>query len=190
MLRGISIHDEALIIRNKRGGSYLSDAEKISRDYRFFAYLDDDGESIIPVTNEHFAIDLVDNRGPWSDFLNDSKHYVYIARTIRLRDEFRILSSFYLVANPFKSLMSVPEREIRNTSIKNVLRIRFNLLTLRTEWHMRSVSIDNYCAKKLCEDSGTLCNQFDVYGYSLHDAPLFFHRFTAPCNNRIMKIIT
>jgi len=184
------LKDECLIKRNKRGGSYLSNADQINRDYRFFAYLDDDGESVIPLKSEYFSIALVDERGSWSDFLNDSRQYLRITRVISVRDEFKLLSDFYLASSPFESLMSIPQQEICNASIKNLLQIRFNLPTLATEWRMRSLVIDDGWAKTLCEDAGTLGTQFDVYGYTLHEAPLFFHRFIAPCNKRVMKIVT
>jgi DNA-binding GntR family transcriptional regulator len=87
-------------------------------------------------------------------------------------------------------MLSIPEEELNSASIKNVLQIQFGLPTLNTEWHMNSLGAKGELAKILQVKPETMCNSFDVYSYTLRNEPLFFHRYIAPCNDRVMKIIT
>ena len=184
------LKDENLIIRNKRQGSFLASAEKINRDYWFFAFLDDDGEMIMAVTDEGLTVDVVEALGPWSDFLGKWPQYFRITRTINVHDEFRIHSEFYLASPRFRPILWIPPEELSHTSIKNVLQVRFGTPTLRAEWRMRFAALDLEQPERLRAEPGTPGVWFDVNGYTLRDEPLFFHKFLVPRNTREMKIAT
>jgi len=182
------LKEEGLITRNKRGGSYLADAHNIRRDYRFFAFLDDDGESLIPVSNHEFIIDSCDTPGPWQDFLGRDVKLLEISRIVSVRDEFRLYSKFYLAEDPFGSLRQMSKSELQNASLKNLLRLRFGHPTLKTQWQLQNCSVTDETAKKLQCNAGAAANQFDVLGFSHQKKPLFYHRYLSPMHSRVMKI--
>lgn len=183
------LRDENLIIRNKRQGSFVASAEKINRDYRFFAFLDDDGKTVIPVATDDLSIEAVENPGQCCDFLGRWPHYVRITRTVDVRGEFRLHSQFYLALPRFDLILDLPVAELTHASIKNVLQVRFGAPTLRTDWYMRFVTVADEQAKRLRIETGATVTQFTINGTTLRDEPLFVHRIVVPRNDRVMKIV-
>ena len=184
------LKDESLIVRNKRGGTYVSSSERINRDYQFFCYLGSDGKSSIPYTIEKIDMSVVNKKGPWNEFLDKSVKCIRISRTINFSDDFQLYSEFMLPYPRFKSLLRIQKQQLIEFSIKNLLHVRFGLPTLSSEWHFNSFTAKHTSAKKLKINVGTMCSLFDVRGYSLNKQPLFFHRIIAPCNSRVLKIIS
>ena len=184
------LKEENLIVRNKRGGTYVSSSEQINHDYQFFHYLKSDGKTSIPYKIEKIDMKVVNKKGPWTEFLDKSTKCIQISRSINFRDEFQLYSEFYLSYTRFKSLLEIQKDQLKEFSIKNLLHVRFGLPTLNTEWHFNSFPAKHTSAKKLKIKVGTMCSLFDVRGYSLDNQPLLFHRIIAPCNSCVMKIIS
>ena len=184
------LKDENLIVRNKRGGTYVSSSERINREYQFFDYLGIDGKSSLPYTIENLDIKTVKKKGPWIQFLESSPKCIRISRSINFHEKFHVHSEFYLNYLKFKSLLEVQKEQLIEVSIKNLLHVRFGLPTLSTEWHFNSFLANQTLANKLKVKANTMCSLFDVRGYSLNNQPLLFHRIIAPCNSYVLKIIT
>ena len=184
------LKDESLIVRNKRGGTYVSSSERINQEYQFFSYLGSDGKSSIPYTIDKIDMSVINKKGPWSEFLDKADKCIRISRSINFSDEFQLYSEFILPYIRFKPLLKIPKQQLIEFSIKNLLHVRFGLPTLSSEWHFSSFSAKHASAKRLNIKVGTMCSLFDVLGYSLNKQPLFFHRIMAPSNRRVLKIIS
>jgi DNA-binding GntR family transcriptional regulator len=184
------LKDERLITRNKRQGSFLAAAEVINRDYRFFAFWDDDRTIFIQVEIEKFSIECVAEQGPWSNFLGKARKYIKITRTANVGGEFRLFSELYLSLSRFDSILQIPQDELAQSGIIQVLQVHFGTPTLKTDWTMRFAYVEKGQAKNLHVKLGATAALFDVCGYTLRDKPVLFHRILVPHNDRQMNIVT
>lgn len=182
------LRDENFIIRIKKQGTFVSDSVSIDQDFKFFVFLDDDGQTMLPIESKSVEMKLRDGKGPWDLLFSKWPKHICITRIITINQEFDVYSEFYLAWPQFKSILEMPLDVFADTSFRNLLHTKFYVPTSKLEWTSRFVRTDPAIASLLSIPENEPVSVFDAKGYTLRDQPLYLHRIFVPPNSREMKI--
>lgn len=183
------LRDENFIIRIKKQGTFVSDSVSIDQDFKFFVFLDDDGESMVPIETRTVGMELRDGMGPWDLLFSKWPKHICITRLISINKEFDVYSEFFLAWPQFRSILDMPLDVFADTSFRNLLHTKFYVPTSKLEWSSRFVPADAELASQLSIGSSDPVAVFDAKGYTLREEPLYLHRLYVPPNGREMKIV-
>jgi len=182
------LRDENFIVRIKKQGTFVSDSSSIDQDFKFFVFLGDDGESLLPISTKSVEMELRDGIGPWPTLFSEWPKHICITRLISINREFDVYSEFYLAWPQFKSVLDMPLDVFADTSFRNLLHTKFYVPTSKLEWSSRFVPAGSEKAALMSIGENDPVAVYDAKGYTLRDEPLYLHRLFVPPNGREMKI--
>lgn len=183
------LRDENYIVRIKRQGTFVSDSVSIEQDFKFFVFLEDDGETLVPIETRSVNLDLHDGPGPWPLLFSKWPKHICISRVLSINGEFDVYSEFYLAWPKFKSVLDMPLSAFADTSVKNLLHTMFYVPTSRLEWRATFIPAGPEKAGLMNIRDTDPVVVYDARGFTARDEPLYLHRIFVPPNGREMKIV-
>lgn len=119
---------DGLVTRRQGRGTFVAGIRKRLDQPWHFRFLDDDETGFLPVFAKILARKRMAKRGPWSRYLDQAGNNILrIDRTVNVNDEFTAYNIFYLNADRFSVIASMPLKEIDGANLKAVLRKTYNL---------------------------------------------------------------
>jgi len=182
--------DEGMIIRKRKAGSFVADPASAGREFFFFRFLADDGQTSLSLTDRHTMIEKISSNGEWSDFLGKHPSFVRIERVLDVGGEFLMFSQLFLSDPAFDALLDMPVSELRNVNFRNVLRDRFAVKSTQSDRRVSFTQLTLEQARHLGCDYGLPALKYDVRQFATHDRPLFFMRTVIPQNSRVLQVVS
>lgn len=181
------LQSHGIVSREHGRGTFVRSTLPALRGLWHFRFLADDGETILPVYPKVVAVDVVTERGPWSDFLPADEKYVRVERVLNVNEEFNALSTLYVSYKACHGLLTYPVEKL-NLYLREVLRDDFGLTTARV--------VEQVAASKLVErvtgilglpagTDGLICH---ILAYDYRDNPVTFQLIYVPPNTRMLEV--
>ena len=113
--------DQGLVVRQHGLGSFVADRPRELQDPWHCRFLDDDGETVLPIYSKATARVEVDGEGPWLRHLGPRARVMRLDRVITVNDEFRIFSRFYADRGLLERLWNTPLQKLHGANFRQVI---------------------------------------------------------------------
>lgn len=178
-----------IIVREQGKGTFVLWVRTPDRLLQHFRFLQEDGKTLLPAYMRMLSVALISGQGPWSHFLGAELDYVHIRRLMNIGGEFDIFSEIYLSGSRFRELAETDSRELDGTSIRDLLRDRFNAPTLSVEQTFCCQALPPRVCKEIAVPHGTYGILWEIRGSSYRDAPITFQRVYVPPADRPLQVL-
>ncbi len=180
--------ERGVIVRRHGAGTFVADLPNQLHDLWHFRFLDDDGQSLLPVFTRVTQISRVATGGAWTDFLGDEDHHLRIDREIDVNHEFKVASRIFLPGGRFDALAKTKSDSLDNVNIRAVLRERFDAPTSRVVEQVGAETMPDDICTLLNLAPGTTGMVVHILGYGFLDDPLSYQLVYTPPNTRRLEI--
>ena len=181
------LYDQGAIIRKHYRGTFVNGPQSLLGPWHL-KFMDDDGKTILPVSQEVVGIERVKGEQPWAAFLGESPFYVCIKRAVDVNDEFRAVSHFFVSGDKYGDLLDMPVRELSGTYIRAILRSRFGTPTLRLSERVACQAFPSDVCESLCLPQDSVGMVFHIQSYGYRDGPISYHLVYLPPNRRLLVL--
>jgi len=147
-----------------------------------FRFTDENANSVFPVYSHVISMDLIQEKGPWSDFLGDDESYVRIVREIDIDHRFTVFSYFYLSNSRFGNIFDFAPSELEGVHFSAVIQRKFGINTIRTNNRVVcSAFPDPICLRLNLPSAarGLICQ---ILGFGSKDSPISFQQVYIPAD--------
>jgi GntR family transcriptional regulator len=172
--------EDGIVYRQHRRGTFVSGAAEAPENLVHFRFRDVESGELLPVYNRVLSLDIVEDRGPWSEFLGRTQRFIRIQRALNINLEFGIYNELHLSYRRFQRLAQMPLRELDGTALTYTLDRKFNAPTLRTEQRLRVCSLPRAAAPHVGLAPGSLVMEWEIHAYTYRDKPLLLQRSWVP----------
>ena len=175
--------EQGAIIREHCRGTFVNGPRSLLGPWHL-RFIGSDGKTLLPIHQEVLGIEKVTGEPPWETFLGDASFYVCIKRMIDVDGEFNALSCFYVSGDFFGSLLDMSVTDLEGMYIRETLRSRFGMPTLRLVEEVSCEALpDDAChSLGLARDSVGMVFHIRSHGY--RDEPISYHLVHVPHSNR------
>ena len=180
--------ERGVVVREHGRGTFITGGRAPEQDVWHFRFLDDDGDTLLPIYSRVVEIVREKKLGPWIDFLGKEKAYVKILRFMSVNHEFDILSEFYVSENRFGAILDMPVKSFHGAIIRNILGEKFGVPTLRIVQNIRCDRFPAEVCTRLERPKNLNGLIWEMLGYTRQNAPLSYQRAYVPPNNRSLQI--
>jgi len=180
--------DHGVVVRRHGHGTFVAGTPADRDAVRNYRFLDEDGRSVLPVYVRILAIEAIDASGPWSEFLPDESEYVRLTRTISVNLEFQVYSQLYLPKSRFGTFLDFPAQQFEGESITTLLGRQFNTPVIRVVHRLRTGTIVKPAARLIGVADGTTGWFWEMFGYTLRNAPISYQAAWVPPNTRQLEL--
>lgn len=180
-----------IVVRRHGLGTFVVGGRAPFRHLRHFRFLAEDGVRLLPVFVKVIDVTIIQDTGPWSDFLGEPHEgYVRIKRKVDVGGEFDLYSEVYLPADRFGALAELSFEELDGCSIRDCLAERFNAPTLKTHQTMLCQPLPLRAARVIGVPHGTYGFVWVICAASYRDAPITWQRVFIPPNDNQLELLS
>ena len=178
-LAGLAL--DGVLVRRHGHGTFVAGTSSQSSSILHFRFAGDDGQSVAPVYTEAIDRKVVDGSGPWRDFLRTSRTAIRITRRIHVAGQFDCISDFFVDADRFVAILSLPFEELHRTIIRKFIAKEFNAPTLRLSQQLRCGAFTGRISELLrLKASAAVGITLEVRAWTHGDEPLFLQEISIP----------
>ena len=178
--------EQGVVTRRHGQGSFVAGLPINANQIRNFRFLDDDGQSLLPVYGRVLSVDLTEEPGPWSHFLGDSDSFVRISRLISVNLEFQTFSQVFLPKKKFGDLLEMPRSGI-SVPLTHMLSERFNAPTLHVTHTVCSEPLPREASLAIGQEAGSIGMRWEIFSYTYRKLPSFYQRVHLPLTSRRLQ---
>jgi GntR family transcriptional regulator len=180
--------EQGMVVRRHGTGTFVADGHRRLIDLRHFRFLDDDGETLLPVFATVQDIYLTGDEGPWRDFLGAEGACVCVERKINVNSEFACFSRFYVPSENYVDFESVDYHVLNNVSIRAFLKDHYGVATARVNEEVAAETMHDDICKKMRLGLKTTGLVYHLRAYSYRDEPVSYQTVYIPPNCRRLEI--
>lgn len=189
--KALTLLAQRRIINRKPGyGTFVEGKPAILREHYVYRFLEPDQNTALRVYTRVTAIERIEAKGPWSDFLGADEFYIRIDRTIDIGGAFLVASRFYIRGPAFAPVLTVRHASLDGVHLGSFLRERFGTSTQRVVERL-------HCAPfpaDICRTLGLPANQLGLVRHicALRDRnrPISFQNVYVPPTEQLLEIPT
>lgn len=179
---------DGIVVRRHGHGTFVG-AGSQSDQLIHFRFTGDDGVALLPVYAEAIDRTEVKSKGPWSSFLTDATAFIRVRRRINVANEFECLSEFYIDANRFREILSMPFHQLHRVVIRTILAERFNSPTLSVDQRIHAARIPDDVADLMQLSRKRRVGMIlEVFSYTYNQSRVSFQRIHIPPDVRPLEI--
>ena len=181
--------ESGVLVRRHGRGTFVASAETPAQDLKHFRFLDQDGETILPVTSTLLAIERVGPAGPWAAFLGAAPFFVLLRRLLDVNGEFKVYSELTLAGPRFEALLALDPKAFDGVLIRDYLTQHFNCPTLSVEQRMSVGPLPPRVCPLIEVPRETSGLHWELMARSYRDQPAIYQRVYLPPSDRPLQII-
>lgn len=178
--------EQGVVTRRHGQGSFVAGTPINANQIRNFRFLDDDGRSLLPVYGRVLSVDLTEETGPWSYFLEAADAFVRISRLINVNLEFQTFSQVFLPHRKFADLLEMPLSKI-SVPLTHMLSERFNAPTLHVTHTVCSEPLPPDASHAIGQEAGSNGMRWEIFSYTYRNLPSFYQRVYLPLTSRRLQ---
>lgn len=177
-----------ILVRRHGHGTFVgagSQAEQLLH----FRFVGDDGTALLPVYAEAIDRKEIKAAGPWSTFLTGATSFIKVRRRINVASEFDCISEFYIDADRFRGVMSIPFHQLHRVMIRTILAERFNAPTISLDQRVYATEFPGDIAELLGLSKARRVGMvLEVFSFTHQLAPVSFQRIHIPAGVRPLEV--
>ena len=182
---------QGLLRRNRRSGTFVSDAARPLDDMSQFMFVRSDGTVIDSVLTEITGMELTHDTGEWAAVLGEcATGYIRIMRTDHIDRAFRCYVEIYLRADRYADLLTEKPHSLSGRNIRTLIETRYADTVSSTEIAVAAAPTDRRIADNAKFQEKTVVLQIDVTGFDSNARALFMQTAYAPVGPYRVKFRT
>lgn len=178
---------QGLVIRQHGLGSFVADPPRELQDPWHCRFLDDDGETLLPIYSQAVARVTVSEPGPWSRHLGPQSQVMRLDRVIIVNDEFRIFSRFYGDRRVLARLWEMPMEELHGTNFKKVIVQQCQLPITDITHVVRTAEFDEESCARIGVEPGTSGMFMHAVACAGRERCVYYQEFYIAPNTRALQ---
>jgi len=147
-----------------------------------FRFTDENANSLFPVYSHVISMDLIEQKGPWSEFLGNDEAYVRIVREIDIDRRFNVYSYFYLSNCQFGAIFDFAPSDLEGVHFSAIIQRKFGIDTVRTNNRVVCSTIPDPICLRLNLPSAARGLVCQILGFGPKDMPLSFQQVYIPAD--------
>jgi len=147
-----------------------------------FRFTDENSNSVFPVYSHVISMDLIEQKGPWSEFLGNDESYVRIVREIDIDHRFNVFSYFYLSNSQFGSIFDFSPSELEGVHFSAIIQRKFGINTVRTNNRVVCSAFPDPICLRLNLPSGARGLICQILGFGPKNMPISFQQVYIPAD--------
>jgi len=180
--------EQGIVVRQHGNGTFIAGALTTSHHIKNFKFLDEDGETILPIYSRLLSVKRVGTNGPWAAHFPGTTRFVFIARLFSVNLEFHSFAEAYLPEPRFGQFLNMTGKELDGSALTYMLGKHFNAPALKISNRMAQVKLPAPVCHRIEVAKGTIGIEWELIGRSYRDEPIFYQRFFVPPTNRKIEI--
>ncbi len=182
-----TLAEDGILKREQGRGTFVAPPEMRLLDPWHLRFVAEEGGEALPVYAKALSRGLIEDRGPWSEFLDESEsesEFVCLRRLIDINHEFACYNVFYLGANRFRRVAKMRLSALHGRNFKHVLAEEFGVETRHVSHRIRAGRFDRAAVEALGVKRTSIGLIVDMFGYAYRRRPLYYQRAFIPANQR------
>jgi DNA-binding GntR family transcriptional regulator len=186
-LRGLS--EQGIVVRQHGVGSFVAETQMRVEDPWHCRFLDDDGESYLPIYSRAIKREFVTGRGNWSDhFPQPSEHVFRIDRVLDINNEFNVFTHFYADRRLLPALWEDPLSKLSGINFKRLIARESNVPITQVSHLVRAMKFDDEVVAMLNLESPLVGLFLQAAAYMGREACVYYQEFFIPPTRRPLSI--
>lgn len=183
-LRQLQLSDT--IVRRRGDGSRVASIEPLSETTWHFRFRSKKDDQPLRFTQQDVQIDLIDERGEWSDYLENANRYIRIVRHMAMSDGSIVYAEMYLDADAAPGLDRIDPEELDMVNIRPFLDEMFGLSAIGTRHSVRTTRLTKQRSLEMKLTPGTVLFEIRAKAYAQQHEPAYFQRIYADSESCIL----
>ena len=123
-----NLAEQGILVRHHGRGSFVAGNDLRLEDPWHCRFLDDDGESVLPVYSKAVKRERISEPGPWSEHFPQARDsLIRIDRVINVNNEFNVLTRFFTDSRLLPALWEAPLGKLDGVNFKAIIARELNM---------------------------------------------------------------
>jgi len=181
--------DEGVVVRTQGSGTYVAEGRGSIEAPLHLRFLGSEGEtSFLPLFPKVLSRKRIEERGPWSEWLQQSgADVVRIARRISVNGEFDLFNRFYFNASTFPGIATAPLSTLDGANLKQMLGNEINMPVTDVRQRISFIKFPDEAASAAGVKPGTRGMLLESAARAGRE-PLYFLESFIPPNDRRLDV--
>ena len=180
--------DQGLVERRHGLGSFVADQPRRLHDPWHCRFLDDDGETVLPIFSQALQRVEVEGDGPWRVVLAGSARVMRLDRIVIVNDEFRVFSRFYADRELLEPMWKMPLQKLHGANFRQLIVAQCKLPITSI---MRQVSVlpfDDETCEHIQTEPGVHGLRLQALARAGRDVGVYYQEFFVPPTRRPLQV--
>ncbi len=180
--------DQGLVERRHGLGSFVADRPRQLHDPWHCRFLDDDGETVLPIYTQAIARVEVSGDGPWSVALPETARVMRLDRVITVNDEFRIFSRFYADRAVLEPLWKLPMQRLHGANFRQLIMSQCRLPITAIKRQVTVLPFDDETCERIGLPAGSQGLRLQAIARAGRDVGVYYQEFFVPPTRRPLQM--
>lgn len=186
-LRNLS--EQGIVVRQHGLGSFVAETDLRLEDPWHCRFLDDDGESYLPIYSKALKREAIKGNGPWSTHFPQGFDNVFrIDRVINVNNEFNVFTQFYTDRRLLPALWETPLAKLNGVNFKRLIARESNVPITRVGHFVRATQFDDRIVSVLQVQPPAFGIFMQAVAQMGREACVYYQEFFIPPTNRTLAI--
>ncbi len=184
-----SLADQGVVVRHHGLGTFVAEVGLPLKSPWHCRFLDDDGETLLPVYSKVVSRELERQIGAWTEYFPRAHdHLMRIVRIINVNNEFNVLAVFYGDSRRMPSLWTLPQQSLDGLNIKDVLLRELNTPITRIAHKVRCEKFDSHVVRMIGAAEGDAGIFLQATAHMGESICVYYEEFFIPMTRRRLSI--
>jgi DNA-binding GntR family transcriptional regulator len=181
--------DQGVVIRHHGLGSFVAETDLRLEDPWHCRFLDDDGESFLPVYSKVVSREKVVSRGAWSRYFPGAgERLMLITRIINVDNEFNVFVRFFMDSSMLPGLSKAALKTLDGLNFKTVISRELSIPITRITHDVRAMKFDGQIAEAIGVRRGDPGIFMQAAAHMGDSTCIYYQEFSIPMTNRVLSI--
>lgn len=184
-----NLAEQGIVVRQHGLGSFVTETDLRLEDPWHCRFLDDDGETILPVYSKVLKRARVTEPGAWSEhFPKGRDSLMRIDRVINVNNEFNVFTHFFADSRMLPALWDTPVSKLNGVNFKAMIARELNVPITRIGHFLRATLFDESVAQVLNVKVRTAGIFMQAVAHMGQKACVYYQEFFIPPTHRMLSI--
>jgi GntR family transcriptional regulator len=180
---------EGVLVRSHGRGTFVAERRGIVSDLWHIRFVDEAGKLLLPIYTKLLGRSVVRGEARVTNFLGaDEQGLIRILRLVTAGAKVRCYSQFFVRAERFGNLLTIPGRELENVNLKHIMVERFGAPTLSVVQMARASGFSKTVCRALSLPEGSSGMVLEIEARTLGEEPLSFQRLWVPATEYLLDL--
>ncbi|MEQ8441370.1 MAG: GntR family transcriptional regulator [Alphaproteobacteria bacterium] len=180
--------DQGLVVRQHGLGSFVAELPKQLTAPWHCRFLDDDGETVLPIFSQAVAREIANGSGPWRRYLT-SDGVMRLDRIITVNEEFKVFSRFFGHKELLAPLWEMPMESLHGANFRELIVTRCRLPITDITRLMTVEEFDAETCQRIGISNETTGMRMQAIARSGRNTFVYFQEFFFPETRRPLQLI-
>jgi DNA-binding GntR family transcriptional regulator len=183
-----SLADDGVIVRRQGRGTFVAEPASGQMHAPLHCrFVDDAGTGYLPVYPVVTARYTEERDGPWTLHVA-VRPVLCIERVLRIADEFKVFSRFYVDAGRMPAFASLPARKLSGENFKEIIWRESGLPIGRVTQFLSQVRLPRAVCRAVGVRNGVVGQRLDICAFAGQEIPLYYQELMIPPNRRRLHL--